>query len=39
MKIELLMRIRNEKKFATIDELVLAMEQDEVFSLNYIKTL
>ena len=36
MKIELLKRIRDEKKFATVDELIIAMKEDEVFSRTFI---
>ncbi|MCL6216670.1 bifunctional riboflavin kinase/FAD synthetase [Zunongwangia pacifica] len=37
LKIDLLIRIRNEKKFNSVEELKLAMRQDEAFSKQYIK--
>lgn len=37
IQIEVLTRIRDEKKFDNLDQLVRAMKQDEQFSLNYIK--
>lgn len=37
LKIELLTRIRDEKKFDSIDGLKLALKQDRAFSLQYIK--
>ena len=37
LKIDLLVRIRDEKKFSSIEELKLAMRQDESFSKQFIK--
>ena len=37
LKIDLLIRIRDEKKFNSVEELKLAMKQDEAFSKQYIK--
>lgn len=37
LQIELLVRIRDEKKFETVDQLKLAMKQDQAFSMQYIK--
>ncbi|MAO36350.1 MAG: riboflavin biosynthesis protein RibF [Zunongwangia sp.] len=37
LKIDLLIRIRDEKKFNSVEELKLAMKQDETFSKQYIK--
>lgn len=37
--IEILSRIREEKHFNSVDDLVEAMKQDEVFARNYIKSL
>ena len=37
LKIELLTRIRDEKKFESVDRLKLAMKQDEAFSKEFIK--
>lgn len=39
LKIEILKRIRDEKKFDGIDELVEAMKSDELYSRNYINQL
>ncbi|MFD1094711.1 bifunctional riboflavin kinase/FAD synthetase [Salegentibacter chungangensis] len=37
LKIEMLVRIRDEKKFDSVDALKIAMKQDEAFSKQYIK--
>lgn len=37
LQIELLVRIRDEKKFGSIDDLKLAMKQDQAFSKQYLK--
>lgn len=37
LQIELLTRIRDEKKFDTVDALKIAMKQDEAFSIRYIQ--
>ncbi len=37
LKIDLLIRIRDEKKFNSVNELKIAMRQDEAFSVQYIK--
>ncbi|APG60632.1 bifunctional riboflavin kinase/FAD synthetase [Christiangramia salexigens] len=37
LEIELLVRIRDEKKFDSVDELKIAMKQDQAFSKQYIK--
>ncbi|MCG9970658.1 bifunctional riboflavin kinase/FAD synthetase [Christiangramia crocea] len=37
LQIELLVRIRDEKKFASVNDLKLAMKQDQAFSMQYIK--
>lgn len=37
LSIDLLARIRDEKKFDSVEELKLAMKQDEAFSMQYIK--
>ncbi|MDR5589107.1 bifunctional riboflavin kinase/FAD synthetase [Christiangramia sp. SM2212] len=37
LEIELLVRIRDEKKFASVDDLKVAMKQDQAFSKQYIK--
>ncbi|MDX1542738.1 MAG: bifunctional riboflavin kinase/FAD synthetase [Christiangramia sp.] len=37
LQIELLVRIRDEKKFGSVNELKLAMKQDQAFSRQYIK--
>ncbi len=37
LEIELLVRIRDEKKFGSIEDLKLAMKQDRAFSMQYIK--
>ena len=37
LKIELLVRIRNEKKFDSVENLILALKQDQAFSLQFIK--
>lgn len=37
LKIELLIRIRDEKKFDSVEELKTAMRQDQAFSMQYIK--
>lgn len=37
LQIELLVRIRNEKKFNSVEDLIVAMKQDRAFSLQYIK--
>lgn len=39
MTIQMLKRIRDEKKFASVDQLVEAMQNDEKISINYIETL
>lgn len=39
LQIELLTRVRDEKKFESVDELITAMQEDEYFSKNFIKTL
>lgn len=39
IQIEVLTRIRDEKKFDNLDQLVTAMKNDEQFSLNYINTI
>ena len=37
LQIEMLVRIRDEKKFNSVDALKIAMKQDEAFSRQYIK--
>ncbi len=37
LEIEMLVRIRDEKKFDSVDDLKIAMKQDRAFSLQYIK--
>lgn len=37
LEIELLVRIRDEKKFASVDDLKIAMKQDQAFSKQYLK--
>ncbi len=37
LHIEMLVRIRDEKKFASVDDLKIAMKQDQAFSKQYIK--
>ena len=39
MTIQMLKRIRDEKKFASVDQLIEAMQNDEKISINYIETL
>ena len=39
LQIELLTRIRDEKKFNTVEELIIAMQEDETFSKKYIEKL
>lgn len=37
LEIELLVRIRDEKKFSSVNDLKIAMKQDQTFSLQYLK--
>ena len=39
MTIQMLKRIRDEKKFTSVDQLIEAMQNDEKISINYIETL
>ena len=39
MTIQMLKRIRDEKRFASVDQLIEAMQNDEKISINYIETL
>ena len=39
MTIQMLKRIREKKKFASVDQLIEAMQNDEKISINYIETL
>lgn len=39
MTIQMLKRIRDEKKFASVDQLIEAMQNDEKISINFIETL
>ena len=39
LQIELLTRIRDEKKFNSVDELIAAMQEDETYSRNFIQQL